>query len=62
METLKESEIESDLFYLKEVKKLNAKDYDFLVLGSPTKFGTMSFAMKSFLNDQQSVLRRLRNG
>ena len=48
-ETLKESEIESDLFYVKNVKKLNAKDYDFLILGSPTKFGTMSFTMKSFL-------------
>jgi menaquinone-dependent protoporphyrinogen IX oxidase len=48
-ETLKESEIESDLFYVKNVKKLNAKDYDFLILGSPTRFGTMSFTMKSFL-------------
>jgi menaquinone-dependent protoporphyrinogen IX oxidase len=48
-ETLKESGIESDLFYVKNVKKLNAKDYDFLILGSPTKFGTMSFTMKSFL-------------
>jgi menaquinone-dependent protoporphyrinogen IX oxidase len=48
-EALKESGIESDLFYLKDVKKLSAKDYSFLVLGSPTRFGTMSFAMKSFL-------------
>jgi menaquinone-dependent protoporphyrinogen IX oxidase len=48
-ETLKESGIESDLFYVKDVKKLDAKDYDFLVLGSPTRFGTMSFTMKSFL-------------
>ena len=48
-ETLKESGIESDLFYVKNVKKLNAKDYDFLILESPTKFGTMSFTMKSFL-------------
>jgi menaquinone-dependent protoporphyrinogen IX oxidase len=48
-ETLKESGVESDLFYVKNVKKLNAKDYDFLILGSPTKFGTMSFTMKSFL-------------
>jgi menaquinone-dependent protoporphyrinogen IX oxidase len=53
-ETLKESGIEVDLFSLKEVKKLNAKDYDFLVLGSPTKFGTMSFAMKGFLGKVKS--------
>jgi menaquinone-dependent protoporphyrinogen IX oxidase len=49
VETLKEDGIESDLFYVKDVKKLNAKDYSFLVLGSPTRFGTMSFAFKSFL-------------
>jgi menaquinone-dependent protoporphyrinogen IX oxidase len=48
-ETLKESGIEVDLFNVKEVKKLSAKDYDFLVLGSPTKFGTMSFAIRFFL-------------
>src|SRR5512147_2021416 len=48
-ETLKESGIESDLFYLKDIKKVSAKEYSFLVIGSPTKFGTMSFAMKSFL-------------
>jgi menaquinone-dependent protoporphyrinogen IX oxidase len=48
-ETLKESGIESDLFYVKDAKKLNAKDYDFLILGSPTRFGTMSLAVKSFL-------------
>jgi menaquinone-dependent protoporphyrinogen IX oxidase len=48
-ETLKEAEIESDLFYVKDVKKLSAKDYSFLVLGSPTRFGTMSFTIKSFL-------------
>jgi len=48
-ETLKESGIEVDLFYVKDVKKLSAKDYDFFVLGSPTKFGTMSFAIKFFL-------------
>ena len=48
-ETLKESGIEVDTFYVKDVKRLSAKDYNFLVLGSPTKFGTMSFAIKSFL-------------
>jgi flavodoxin len=48
-ETLKVAGIEVDTFYVKDVKKLNAKDYDFLVLGSPTKFGTMSFTVKGFL-------------
>jgi menaquinone-dependent protoporphyrinogen IX oxidase len=48
-QTLKESGIDSDLFYVKDVKKLTAKEYGFLILGSPTKFGTMSFTMKSFL-------------
>ena len=47
--TLKESGMEVDLFYVKDVKKLSGKDYDFFVLGSPTKFGTMSFAIKFFL-------------
>ena len=49
-ETLKESSIEIGTYYVKDVKKLSARDYDFLVVGSPTKFGTMSFAMKGFLS------------
>jgi menaquinone-dependent protoporphyrinogen IX oxidase len=48
-ETLKESGIAVDVFYVKDVKKLSAKDCDFLVLGSPTKFGTMSLTVKRFL-------------
>ena len=52
--TLKESGIEVDTFYVKDVKKLGAKDYDFLVLGSPTKFGTMSFTVKRFLGKVKS--------
>jgi menaquinone-dependent protoporphyrinogen IX oxidase len=36
------------------VKKLSGKDYDFLVLGSPTKFGTMSFAVRGFLGKVKS--------
>ncbi len=48
-ETLRESGIEVDLFDVKNVKKSSAKDYDFLVLGSPTRFGTMSFAIRGFL-------------
>jgi len=53
-ETLKESGIEVDLSYVKDVKKLSGKDYDFFVLGSPTKFGTMSFAVKFFLGKVKS--------
>jgi flavodoxin len=46
---LKESGIEVDTFYVKDVKKLSAKDYNFLVLGSPTRFGTMSLTVKGFI-------------
>jgi len=53
-EALKESEIEVDTFYVKDAKKLSAKDYNFLILGSPTKFGTMSFAVKGFLGKVKS--------
>jgi menaquinone-dependent protoporphyrinogen IX oxidase len=53
-EVLKEAGINTDLFYVKDVKKLNGNDYNFLVLGSPTKFGTMSFAVKSFLGKVKS--------
>jgi menaquinone-dependent protoporphyrinogen IX oxidase len=53
-ETLKESGIEVDLFDVKDAKKLSAKDYNFLVLGSPTKFGTMSFAIRFFLGKVKS--------
>jgi menaquinone-dependent protoporphyrinogen IX oxidase len=53
-ETLKESGMEVDLFDVKNVKKLSAKDYDFLVLGSPTRFGTMSFAIRGFLGKVKS--------
>jgi menaquinone-dependent protoporphyrinogen IX oxidase len=52
--TLKEFGIEADLFKVNEVKKLSAKDYSFLILGSPTKFGTMSFAVKFFLGKVKS--------
>jgi menaquinone-dependent protoporphyrinogen IX oxidase len=53
-ETLKGSGIEVDLFDVKNVKKLSAKDYIFLVLGSPTRFGTMSFAIRGFLGKVKS--------
>lgn len=48
-EALKESGIGVDTFYVKDVKNLSAGGYDLLVLGSPTKCGTMSFAVKGFL-------------
>ena len=48
-EALRESGIEVDLFNVKDVKKFRQTDYSFLVLGSPTKFGTMSFAIKFFV-------------
>ncbi len=48
-ETLKKSGVEVDLFHVKDVKKLSAQNYNFLVVGSPTRFGTMSFAIKGFL-------------
>ena len=53
-ETLRGSGTEVDAFYVKDVKKLSAKDYNFLVLGSPTKWGTMSFAVRSFLGKVKS--------
>jgi menaquinone-dependent protoporphyrinogen IX oxidase len=53
-ETLKESGIAVDTFYVKDVKKLSAKEYDFLVLGSPTKFWTMSLTVKGFLGKVKS--------
>jgi menaquinone-dependent protoporphyrinogen IX oxidase len=53
-ETLKWSGIEVDLFDVKDVKKLSTKDYNFLVLGSPTRFGTMSFAIRFFLGKVKS--------
>ena len=53
-ESLRDTEIEVDLVYVKDVKKLKGTDYDFLVLGSPTKFGTMSFTIKRFLGKIKS--------
>jgi menaquinone-dependent protoporphyrinogen IX oxidase len=53
-ETLKESGIAVDAFYVKDVKKLSAKEYDFLVLGSPTKYWTMTLAMRRFLGKVKS--------
>ena len=52
-ETLKESEIKVDLSYVKKAK-LDGKDYEFIIVGSPTKWGTMSFTMKRFLGKIKS--------
>lgn len=46
---LKETGIEVDTFYVKDIKKLKAADYDLMVLGSPTKWGTMSFTTRRFI-------------
>ncbi len=48
-DSMRESGIEVDTFYVKKTGKLKAEGYDFLVVGSPTKFGTMSFTTKRFL-------------
>ena len=53
-ETLEVSGLDVDLFDVKAVKKLSAKDYDFLAVGSPTRFGTMSFAIRGFLGKVKS--------
>ena len=53
-ETLTAAGIDNDLFYVKDAKKLNGNSYDFLILGSPTKFGTMSFTVKGFLGKIKS--------
>ncbi len=46
---LMDSGVEADLSHIKDTKNLNENNYDFLVLGAPTKFGTMSFAVKFFI-------------
>ena len=54
VETLKESGFEAYAFYVKDVKKLNMKGNNFLVIGSPTRFGIMSFTVKGFLGKVKS--------
>ena len=53
-ETMKESGIEVNAVYVKDVKKLSKKDNNFLVIGSPTRLGTMSFTVKGFLGRVRS--------
>jgi flavodoxin I len=52
--TLREFEIDVDDLPVKEVKKTIAKEYDFLVVGSPTRFGTMSLSIRGFLRKVKS--------
>jgi flavodoxin len=47
-EILKGSGLEVDIFHVKDIKEIS-RDYDFLMLGSPTKIGTMSWAVRSFI-------------
>jgi menaquinone-dependent protoporphyrinogen IX oxidase len=47
-QTLKGAAVDVDLADVHHAKP-DATNYEFLVLGSPTKFGTMSFAVKRFL-------------
>lgn len=53
-ETMKESRIEVNAVYVKDVKKLSTKDNNFLVIGSPTRLSTMSFTVKGFLGRVKS--------
>jgi menaquinone-dependent protoporphyrinogen IX oxidase len=53
-DTLKESGVEVDLLNVKDVKQLSANDYSFLILGSPTRYYTMSFAIRGFLGKVKS--------
>lgn len=48
-DTLRSNGFIADLFHVKDVKKLGARDYDFLVVGSPTHFGTLTFPIRGFL-------------
>jgi len=47
-ETLKESGLKVDISHVKDIKELGG-DNDFLILGSPTKIGTMSWAVRGFI-------------
>lgn len=53
-DTLKEYGVEVDLLDVKDTKKLSAKDYDSLALGSPTRIGSMSFTVRRFIGGLKS--------
>jgi menaquinone-dependent protoporphyrinogen IX oxidase len=48
-ETLNQSGMAAEIYDIREARNLRASDCGFLVIGSPTRFGTMSLAMKGFL-------------
>jgi len=48
-EALREKGLDVDIYDIAKVGRLSAADYDFVVVGSPTKMNTMSFVMKRFL-------------
>lgn len=48
-DALKERGHEVGLHHIRDAGKIGPADYDFVVIGSPTKMGTMSFAMRRFL-------------
>jgi menaquinone-dependent protoporphyrinogen IX oxidase len=52
-ETLRESGIKSELFYVKDAKKLTVKDYNFLILGSFNSIWHNEFYGQIFLAQSQ---------
>ncbi|HEV2226446.1 MAG TPA: flavodoxin domain-containing protein [Nitrososphaerales archaeon] len=48
-DTLNDSGVKADLCRESDIKNPSAKDYEFVIVGSPTRFGTMSFAIRGFL-------------
>jgi len=52
-ESLKDAGLDVDLLHVKDAK-LSGKRYDFLILGSPTKFGTMTFTVRFFFGSVKS--------
>ncbi|MCX9009626.1 MAG: flavodoxin family protein [Candidatus Methanoperedens sp.] len=51
-EALKGSGFEVRLSHAKDVKELRARDYDLLVIGSPTRMSNMSFRMSRFISSK----------
>lgn len=49
-ETLKDLSLEIGVFYVRGLKKLEAGNRDFLVVGGPTRIGMMCFVMRHFLD------------
>jgi len=49
-ETLKKTGLDVHVSHVEDLKELHAEDYDFFVLGSPTRIGTMSFTLRRFID------------